>query len=341
MEQRRIERRQAELVNAHRPCERVARHRFHELAAAGDDARLRAAEQLVAGEEHHVHARSGAFLGHRLVRQAERLRVQQAAAAQVVQHGNAAPAADLDQLGDGGRVGEAHHAEVAGVDEQQRTGVVADGVLEIACVGAVGGAHLHKLGAALLQDVRNAEPAADLHRLAARNDDLLSGCDGGEAQQHGGGVVVDDQGRLGAGQLAHVAGDGRLAGASPSGVEVQLQVAIARGGLPHRVRRGFAERCASQVGVQHHPGCVDYAAGRRSEARARESRDVAGHVIEAGRCAALVRDAPPGEREPIAHQVQHRATRVGARQRVHAAVAHHPVDAWQRPELRSHRCPRA
>ena len=214
-------------------------------------------------------------------------------------------------------------------------------VLEIARVGAVGGANLHQLRAALLQNVGNTEPPANLNRLAARNDNLLSGCDGGEAQQHGRGVVVDDQGRLGTGQLAHVSGDGRLAGASPSGVEVQLQVAIARGGLPHRVCRGFAERCASHVGVQHHPGCVDYAAGRRSEARARESRDVAGHVIDGGRCAALVRDAPPGEREPIAHQVQHRATRVGARQRVHAAVAHHPVDAWQRPELRSHLCPRA
>ena len=285
----------------------MAGYHVHHPAAAGDDARLRAAQQLVAGEEHHVHARGGTLLRLRLVRQAERLRVQQAAAAQVVEHGNAAPAADLCQLGDGGRVRKAHDAEVAGVDEQQSACVFADGVLEVAGVSAIGGAHLHQLRAALLQNVGNTEPAANLNRLAARHDNLLSGCDGGEAQQHGGGVVVDDQGRLGAGQLAHVPGHGRLAGASPSGVEVQLQVTVTRGGLPHRVRRGGAERCASQVGVQHHPGCVDYAAGRRSEARARESRNVTGHVIDGGRCAALVRDAPPGEREPVAHQLQHGA----------------------------------
>ena len=104
---------------------------------------------------------------------------------------------------------EAHDAVVAGVHPQHRPRALAPGALDVAQVRAVGGADLDQPGAALGEDVGNAKAVADLDELAPRDDHLAVAAGGGQGEQDGGGVVVDDQGVGGAGQgaqhVAHVA----------------------------------------------------------------------------------------------------------------------------------------
>ena len=87
----------------------------HEIALADYDSRLRAAEQLVAGEEAERDARRDALLRAGFVGEAVLGGVQQAAAAEVVQDGDAAPGADLHQFARRGGVREADDAEVGRV----------------------------------------------------------------------------------------------------------------------------------------------------------------------------------------------------------------------------------
>ncbi len=53
-----------------------------------------------------------------------------------------------------------------------------------------------------------------------------------------------------------------MIGAVPadSGVEVILESGIAPSDVLHRLQRGFGQRRAAQIGVQHHAGGVDYGA---------------------------------------------------------------------------------
>ena len=89
---------------------------------------------------------------------------------------------------------------------------------------AIGGADLDEPRAGLPHDVGNAERAADLDQLAARDDDLAPAGERAEHQQHGRGVVVDDGGGFGAGQLAQQLLDERVAIAAPARGEIEFEV---------------------------------------------------------------------------------------------------------------------
>ena len=65
------------------------------------------------------------LLHHRLVLQSVRSRVHEGTAAQVVQHHQSPAAGQIHQLLQGGRVDEALHPEVAGVNHQQHGGISA------------------------------------------------------------------------------------------------------------------------------------------------------------------------------------------------------------------------
>ncbi|MNT66762.1 hypothetical protein D3C72_2048500 [compost metagenome] len=69
-------------------------------------------------------------------------------------------------------------------------------------VGLVGGADLDQSGSRGGDHVRQAEGAADLDELPARDDDLTALCQSIDDEEDGGGVVVDDHGRFGSGELA-------------------------------------------------------------------------------------------------------------------------------------------
>ena len=168
------ERGYAQLVDADRASQRVFGYQGDQLRVARDDSGLRPAEQLVARKERQWHAGCHALLRHRLVGQPEPGRVQQTAAAQVVQHRDAALASQGHELRQLGRRGEARDLEVAGVGRQDGAGAVGDGGFEVSHVGPVRRADLHELRAALPQHVRDAKAAADLDSLAPGYDDLFA-----------------------------------------------------------------------------------------------------------------------------------------------------------------------
>ena len=106
------------------------------------------------------------------------------------------------------------------------------------------------------EHVGDAEAVADLDQLAARDDDLAPLRERGEREQDGGGVVVDDERGLGAGQPAEEPGEVILARAALASLEVVLEVRVA---ARRPRRRGRARRRRA-------------ARGRGSCARGRRSR---------------------------------------------------------------------
>ena len=192
--QRRLQRGQGHLVAAQCAHQRILLDLLNPHLLAGDDTRLRPAEQLVAAEQHQVGTRRDAVPRHRLAVEAEALEVDEGAAADVVDHRDAVLLAQRHQLRQRRRLGEAGHAVVAGVDPQQRRRVGAEGALVVGDAGDVGGADLPEDSAADDQDFRDAEAAADLDELAARDDDLAALAQRPQRDHRGRGVVVDDRG---------------------------------------------------------------------------------------------------------------------------------------------------
>ena len=134
----------------------------------------------------------------------------------------------------GRRLGrEPDDAVVARVHAQDRTRALAPGALEVAQVGAVRGADLVQLGAALGQDVGDAEPVADLDQLATRDQHVAVAGGGRQRQQDGGRVVVDHQGVLGPGQRAEDVAHVVLARGALAQRQAVLEVAVRARRLHH------------------------------------------------------------------------------------------------------------
>src|SRR2546422_446272 len=148
-----FERGNGQLVDAQGAEQRVLADSRQRLALAGDDAGLRAAQQLVAAEGDYVDARLEARRHLRLVLDPERREVNQAAAAQVLEEDEPVLARELDHLVKRGALREAHDAEIARVDAHQHARALAHGGGVIGQARAVGGAHLAQDGAALGADV--------------------------------------------------------------------------------------------------------------------------------------------------------------------------------------------
>jgi hypothetical protein len=139
---------------------------------------------------------------HRLRGKPESGRIQEAAAAEVIQDQQIMPAGDGYQFRETYLAGKAQQAEITGMHTHQGDRTLTDGLLKITGVGAVGRAHLNEPGAALAHDIRDAKAAADFHRLAAGNDDLFAAGQGRQSQQHPRRIIIHDQRRLRAGKPA-------------------------------------------------------------------------------------------------------------------------------------------
>ena len=169
--------------------------------AAEDDAALRAADELVGAGRHEVGAR----------------RIESCSVGSVWkpnrERSSSAPAPTSSISDQPARVGDAHQVRqrhlgrepgdpvVARMDAQDGGRVLGDGVLVVARVRLVRGAHLDQLRAAGRHDLRQAEGAADLDQLPARDDDLPARGHRVEHEERGGGVVVDHRGGLRPGEL--------------------------------------------------------------------------------------------------------------------------------------------
>ena len=168
---------------------------------------------------------------------ANRGTVGEGAAAEVVDEHRAEAVGQGRQLLQGRLGGEPDDAVVAGVHAQHRPRAGVPGVFEVAQVGAVGGADLDQLGAALAQDVGDAKAVADLDQLAARHQHLAAAGGGGQRQQHRRGVVVDHERVFGAGDGAEHVVDVILARGTGAARQAVLQVGVAARGRDHCVDR--------------------------------------------------------------------------------------------------------
>ena len=176
------------------------------------------------------------------------------------------PARDSGQLGDTRLLGEADDAEVRLVDAQEQRGVRSDRPLVVGGAGPVRRPDLDEAGAGASEHVRDPEAVADLDQLPARDDDLAALGERGERKQDRGGVVVDDQRRLGTREPAQERREVILARAAGAAREVVLEVGVARG-LAHPRQRALGERRAAEIRVHEHPGCVEHAAQSRPARR--------------------------------------------------------------------------
>ena len=193
--ERALERGERQLVGAERAMERVTAQLLDEVGAAGDDPGLRAAEQLVAREADEVGARRQRRGRGRLA-----LDVDERAGAEVVDERQLVAARDGRELLDAGLLREADDAEVRLVHTQQQRRLRPDRAVVVGCARPVRRPHLDQARAGAGEHVRDPEAVADLDQLAARDDDLAALGERGESEQHRGGVVVDDDRGLGAGQ---------------------------------------------------------------------------------------------------------------------------------------------
>ena len=245
--ERPLERRERELVRPQRALERVPPQSLDELGATDHDARLRAAEQLVAGEADEVGAR-----GQALARGGLALEVDEDAGAEVVHERQSVPPGDRCQLGHRRLLGEADDAEVRLVHAQQHGGLGPDRALVVGGAGAIGRPDLAQPGARAREHVRDPEAVADLDQLAARDEHLPILGQRREREHHRRGVVVHDQRRLGAGQPPQDAGDVILPRAAAAGLQVVLEVRVAAPDLQRPFERGLRQRRPSEVRVHDH-----------------------------------------------------------------------------------------
>ena len=162
------------------------------------------------------------------------------------------------ELGKLGRLdlgGEALHHVIRGVDLHQQAGFGADRLGIILEMRAVGRADLAQGRTGPRHDVRHAEGAADLDQLAARDDGLATSGEGVEHEQHGRGVVVDEDRILGPGQFPHEIADMRVAFAALSGLDDVFEI----GRCPHR-----RDHCLDRLlGQQRHAADLLDRGGRR------------------------------------------------------------------------------
>ena len=124
----------------------------------------------------------------------------------------------------------------------------------------VGRPDLDEAATRLGHDLRDAEAATDLDELTARDHDLTITRERTQREQHGGGVVVDDDARLGPDGAGEQRAGVLVAGPASSGVHSQLEV---RRAPPDRVDRGpglGTDGRAAQVRVQQDPGGIDHRA---------------------------------------------------------------------------------
>ena len=256
--QRFLQRRKGHFIHTQRPVEGVLFEYVHILLFAEDDARLRAAQKLVAGEADNVHPGTETLLHRGFALNAVFPEIHQTAAAQILDHGQTVAVAQLHQLGERRGLAEADDAVVAGVYLHNGLRLFADGPLVVVEMGLVGGAHLPEPCPAAFHDVGHPEGPADLYQLATGYGHLAPGSERREDQEHGGGVVVHHQCALRPGETAeerlHVA----VAAAPAAAFQIIFQRAVVPGGIPGGCDGPGSKGGTAQIGVEDNARSVDH-----------------------------------------------------------------------------------
>ena len=269
-----VERGERHLVETQRARERVAAQRRDEIGAADDDPGLGAAEQLVAREAHEVRAEPEPRRRVGLFGQAHASQVHERGAAEVLEQRQPVLASDRRQRGQLHVGREAADLEVAAVHLEQQRRVRSDRAPVVLGMRPIRRPDFDEPGAGRFDHVRQPERAADLDQLAPRDEDLAAAGQRLDRQHQRAGVVVDREGRFGAGEQRELAGDGIQPVAAATGREVQLQIPVVR--RRARGRRGGRRRQqrATEIGMERDAGRIDDArrAGARQRAGAKQRR---------------------------------------------------------------------
>ena len=197
-----------------------------QVGAAGEDAGLRAAEELVAREAHEVGAGGEARRGGRLV--ADR---RERARAEIVDERQPGARRDRGQLGERGLLGEADDAEVGLVDAQDHGRLGPERTLVVGDTGAVRGADLDEPRARAGEHVGDPEAAADLDQLAARDEHLAALASAARASSTAAALLLTTSAASAPVIRCSSAGEMVLARAARPGVEVELEVGVAAADL--------------------------------------------------------------------------------------------------------------
>ena len=179
---------------------------------------------------------------------------------EVVDEREVVPAGETREVGERRLLREADDAEVGLVHAQEHRGRVRQRALVVGDPGPVRRADLDEAGARAGEHVGDPEPVSDLHELPARDDDVTPLGEGRQREQHGGGVVVDDESGVGAGQLAQVLRDVILPRAPCPGGDVVLEVRVAARDLGDALERRPGEGRPAEVRVHDDTGRVQHAA---------------------------------------------------------------------------------
>ena len=147
-----------------------------------------------------------------------------------------------------------------------------------------------------------------------------------QGEEHGGGVVVDDGGVLGAGQLDEEVAQDRVALAALAAVEVELEGER----VAHRGHRGLdrllGEEGAAEVGVQHGAGEVEDRPHLRARGGVEARDDVGGDGVERRGARAAVAEIGAGGGKARARRRDHARPAVARDRRGDRAGAQDDVD---------------
>ena len=110
---------------------------------------------------------------------------------------------------------------------QHQSDIVAlatDGLAVIGEAGAIRRTHVDEARTGLLHDFGDTETATDLHTFAAAHCHVASGCQGGQHEENGGRVVVDDHRVFGTHRARDEATDTALPTSATAGGEIEFEI---------------------------------------------------------------------------------------------------------------------
>jgi len=143
------------------------------------------------------------------------------------------------------------------VDFHQGDGGIVYRRAEVCDPRAVCRSHFAHDCAAGVHDVGEAEAATDFDEFSPGDDDFAIAGEGGEGEDEGGGVVVDDGGGFGAGEGAEEIADEMGAATAFAGFEIEFDGGVASGDFGQGGDGGFCEGRSSEAGVDDDAGGVD------------------------------------------------------------------------------------
>ncbi len=271
---RRFQRSKPDLVEPHRTLERMFGTAPDQIAPPDDEAGLRTAEQLVAGERHQIGAVAKCILHRALTVQAIARQIDQRSRAEVVDKGQFGLRCDRSDLARRHLGGKALNRVIRHMHFHQQRGLRADRLTVVVRMRTVGGADFAQDGSGALHDRRHAKRAADFDQFAARNDGLLAGSERGQHQQRRGGIVVDDDRVFGGGQFADQRSHVIVAFAAAAGLDIELERSGAGHGLICSGDRFISQDRAAEIGVKHDARQVEYRPHRRQVFRLKSLEDL-------------------------------------------------------------------